>query len=78
LEINTSGLRQPLRETLPGADAVRRFRELGGELVTLGSDAHAAEDAGAGIKAGAHVAAAAGFTHVAVFRNRKPELLPIL
>jgi histidinol-phosphatase (PHP family) len=42
LEINTSGLRQASGEIYPSAAAVARFRELGGERVTVGSDAHLA------------------------------------
>ena len=40
LEVNTSGLRQAAGETYPSAAIVGRFRELGGERVTVGSDAH--------------------------------------
>ena len=43
LEVNTSGLRQAPRETYPGPAVVARFRELGGERVTIGSDAHRAD-----------------------------------
>ena len=43
LEINTSGLRGPIGETSPTLKYVKRFRELGGEYVTLGSDAHSAK-----------------------------------
>lgn len=39
LEINTSGMDR-CGEYLPGEAYVRRFRELGGEIVTIGSDAH--------------------------------------
>ena len=39
LEINTSGLRR-MGSTIPGADILKRFAQLGGEFVTLGSDAH--------------------------------------
>ena len=42
LEVNASGLRQGPRETYPPPWAVARFRELGGTVVTAGSDAHAA------------------------------------
>ena len=41
LEINTSGMDR-CGDYLPGADYLRRFRELGGEIVTIGSDAHTA------------------------------------
>lgn len=40
LEINSSGLRYPGAETYPSAAVVARFRELGGERVVVGSDAH--------------------------------------
>jgi histidinol-phosphatase (PHP family) len=40
LEVNSSGLRYPGGETYPSAAVVARFRELGGERVVVGSDAH--------------------------------------
>jgi histidinol-phosphatase (PHP family) len=40
LEVNTSGLRRPLGELIPGPDVLRRYRELGGSYITLGSDSH--------------------------------------
>ena len=40
LEINSSGLRYPGAETYPSAAVVARYRELGGERVVVGSDAH--------------------------------------
>ena len=39
LEMNTSGVSR-CGDFLPTADYFRRFRELGGEIVTVGSDAH--------------------------------------
>jgi histidinol-phosphatase (PHP family) len=40
LEVNSSGLRYPGEETYPSAAVVARYRELGGERVVVGSDAH--------------------------------------
>jgi histidinol-phosphatase (PHP family) len=40
LEVNSSGLRYPGSETYPSAAVVARYRELGGERVVVGSDAH--------------------------------------
>ena len=40
LEVNSSGLRYPGNETYPSAAVVTRYRELGGERVVVGSDAH--------------------------------------
>lgn len=77
LEVNTSGLRQKIGRALPDLPLVRRYRELGGELVTLGSDAHCAEDLGKGIEAGMDLLREAGFRRFAVYEQHKPILLPL-
>ena len=77
LEINTSGLRQKIGLTMPTVDYVRRFRELGGEYLTLGSDAHFTEHVGAGIEQGYDIALEAGFEYVTYFKNRKPVKVKI-
>lgn len=77
LEINTSGLRQPIGKTMPTENYVRRFRELGGELLTLGSDAHFTEHVGAGIDNGYEIAENCGFKYVTYFKNRKPVQIKI-
>ena len=77
LEINVSGLRQPIGKTLPDYPLLRRFRELGGELVTVGSDAHAPGDIARPIGEGLAQAKEAGFRYVAAFFGGRPELLPI-
>ncbi|HJD23557.1 MAG TPA: histidinol-phosphatase HisJ family protein [Firmicutes bacterium] len=77
LEINVSGLRQTIGRTLPDLPLVRRFRELGGELVTVGSDAHAPQDIARPVGDGLEVARQAGFRYVAAFFGGRPELLPI-
>jgi histidinol-phosphatase (PHP family) len=77
LEINTSGLRQPIGKTMPTENYVRRFRELGGEYLTLGSDAHFTDHTGAGIDEGYAIAERCGFEYVTCFKNRKPVQLKI-
>ncbi len=77
LEINTAGLRQPIGVTSPPLSLVRRFRELGGRMVTVGSDAHSAFDVGAGLAEGVAVAKAAGFSEYYYFENRRPVALAI-
>ena len=72
LEINTSGLRQPIGKTMPTENYVRRFKELGGEHLTLGSDAHFTEHTGAGIDEGYAIAERCGFEYVTYFKDRKP------
>ncbi len=77
LEINTSGLRQAPAETLPGLETLRRYRQLGGQVLTLGSDAHRPEDLGKNIRDGLALARAAGFEAIAVFVARQPRWLNI-
>jgi len=71
LEINTSGVRQAPGEPYPGLAVLRRYRELGGTLVTVGSDAHRVEHVGADIKTGIELARKAGFTAMTIFDQRK-------
>lgn len=78
LEVNTSGLRQIIGKTLPDEDIVRRFRELGGKYVTVGSDAHRWGDIGAGIEEGYNMLLKCGFTHFTLYRRHEPDMLPIL
>lgn len=51
VEINTSGLRQAPRLTYPGREVLKLYKELGGEQVLVGSDAHDPADLGGGIPA---------------------------
>ncbi len=71
LEINTSGLRQKLGVTMPDESYVKRFKELGGKYITIGSDAHFSEHIGAGIDVGMDIALRCGFDSVTLFQNRE-------
>ena len=77
IEINTSGLRQRYGRMFPDAGIVKRYRELGGEILTVGSDAHCTEDLGKGTEEGIAAAKACGFDRIAVFIKRKPTFVEI-
>lgn len=77
LEINTSGLFQDLGTTMPTKDIVKRFKQLGGKLVTIGSDSHYAEHIGRGIETGMKIAFDSGFRSIALFQNGEPTEIPI-
>ncbi len=70
-EVNLSSLRQQLPEPMPAEWVVRRYAELGGEAMTLGSDAHMSEDVGAAVREGAEMLQRAGIRRLAVFKNRE-------
>jgi histidinol-phosphatase (PHP family) len=77
LEINTSGLRQEAKEIYPPAHIVARFRELGGERITIGSDAHRPDTFAWGLDDGYGVAAAAGFDALTFRRGEAPVVVPM-
>ncbi|MDR2559350.1 MAG: histidinol-phosphatase HisJ family protein [Oscillospiraceae bacterium] len=78
LEINTGGLRkQGYGKADPGLEYVRMFKEAGGEIITIGSDAHRIQDIAANFKEGAEIAKAAGFKRTAYYEKRKPVFVEL-
>lgn len=75
LEINTSGLFKPIGVTLPDINLVRRFKELGGKYVTVGSDAHNSKNLAQGVEKGIALARACGFESYTVFVKREAVLV---
>lgn len=70
LELNTSGLDR-CGGFLPTADYFRRFRELGGEIVTVGSDAHRIDRVGQYSREACELLKDI-FGYVCTFEGRKP------
>lgn len=77
IELNTSGLRQEVGSTFPTLDMMKLYRERGGEIVTLGSDAHRPQDVGSHLKEGLEILLNAGFKYFAVFEEHKPSFMKI-
>jgi len=78
IEVNSSGLRHPaIHETFPSPQLLRLYRELGGETLTVGSDAHRTVDAGRGIHHCYDMLRELGFRYVCTYRRRQPEYIPL-
>ena len=77
LEINTSPLRAGMPMFNPAADVLARYYELGGRLITFGSDAHDPQAVAFGFSEAARMAASAGFKEYAVFSQRNIRLIPL-
>lgn len=71
IEVNTSGLRQGLGETLPSTEILAKYRELGGEIITIGSDAHYPEDIGHSFKEVLTTLQSLGFENIYTFSQMK-------
>ncbi len=76
LDLNTSALRKRANVLTPNADVLRWYVELGGERVTLGSDAHKPRDIGSHLDVAIAMAKAAGLTHLTYFEGREARLVP--
>jgi histidinol-phosphatase (PHP family) len=77
IEINTSGLLRNVGELLPHFEIVKRYKELGGEILTIGSDAHLKEHVGTGIQTAIDVAKEAGFEYITIFPSGKQSHIKI-
>ena len=69
MEVNASAWRD---DPAWGLDVLTRYRELGGEFVTLGSDAHQPQSVGRRLHEARELARAAGIPYVATYKNLKP------
>jgi histidinol phosphate phosphatase HisJ family len=74
LELNTGSFRSRNGQQAPqfDPDLYKRYRELGGELVNLGSDAHEAARVGADFSYYAAQLKQIGFDYLCHYKNREP------
>lgn len=77
LEINTSSYRKT-GEPTPGGDILRRFKELGGEFVMFGSDAHRSEFIAHSFDRAYELALDCGIRHTLSFDKRKRTVINIV
>lgn len=77
LEVNTAGYRFGRAMSNPGADVLRRYRELGGELVTVGADGHFPQYIGYGFSRGEELLKSCGFRYYTLYRKKKPYFIKI-
>lgn len=77
IECNTSGLLQKLGEPLPRLEILKLYKECGGEIITVGSDAHLPDKVGLTIPQGYELIREAGFKYISTYRARKVSFIPI-
>lgn len=77
IEVNTAGFRYGLGHPNPCEDILIRYRELGGEILTLGADAHEPEWIGYCFDKLPQLLKACGFSYYTLFKNRKAEFIPL-
>lgn len=77
IEVNTSGYKHESDAPMPNIEIVKKFTELGGKIITIGSDAHDVEGLGYSFERTLEGLKEAGITHLTKFNQRKPEFVTI-
>ncbi len=70
IEINTSALRKGFSNPNPHRDIIKRYKELGGEIITVGSDAHTPADVAGKFDVAEEILKDCGFKYYSTFENR--------
>lgn len=73
IELNTGGLKNGLKEFNPCGAILKRYREFGGEIITIGSDAHVTDNIAAHFAKATEVLLDCGFKYYTIFEKRIPE-----
>lgn len=72
IEINTSSWRYKLSDTTPSKDILRLYRSLGGEIITMGSDAHSTDYLGDHMSEAKQILKELGFTEFHTYTKHNP------
>ena len=73
IEINTSSHRYGLKDSTPSRDILNLYKELGGKIITIGSDSHKPEHLGAYIDEAKELLKEIGFDSFCTFEKMKPS-----
>ena len=73
IEVNTAGLYKSLGFCHPHKDILKIYKELGGEIITVGSDSHDAKHVGYGFDTAKNLLLELGFKYYCTFKGQKEE-----
>lgn len=73
LEVNTGAYRCGLTQPNPGIQIIKRYRQLGGTLITLGADAHTPGHIGLCFEQARKLLTDLGYKEYCVYRRHVPE-----
>ena len=77
LDVNAAGLRKAAQNLMPDPLILKWYAGMGGERVTLGSDAHTSSQVGLHLDAALEAIQAAGISHITQFERRQARLIPL-
>ena len=77
IEVNTSSHRYGLKDLTPSREILRLYRELGGRIVTIGSDSHKPQHLGAFLDDTKKTLLQLGFTEFCTYEKMRPVFHPL-
>ena len=78
IEVNTAGAwKSNSGDYNPNSTILKMYKDLGGEIITIGADSHKADDVGRLVEAANKLLIETGFKYSTVFRKRKPEFITL-
>ena len=77
IEMNMSGLKYGLGAPHPQPEIIKRYRELGGEIITVGADGHIPEHIAYDYHLADDILKSCGFKYYTEFKGRKPLFVKI-
>ena len=75
IELNTGGVKYGLKDLHPTTKVLKRYHELGGEIITIGSDAHTPESLQNHFERAKNLLVECGFKYYTIFQQRKAEFI---
>lgn len=77
IELNTAGYKYGLGHPHPRTEILRRYKELGGEIITIGSDAHKPEHLCYDFDRAEALLKELGYRYYTIFREGKPNMVKL-
>ena len=77
IEVNTGGWKYGMANPNPHYEILQRYLELGGEILTIGSDGHCPEHIAFDFHRLPEYLSSLGVRYYTIFRNQKPEFLKL-
>lgn len=72
IELNTSSKRYKLKDTTPSKDILKLYHDMGGKIITIGSDSHTEKDLGAYLKEAKELLKFIGFREFCTYDKMQP------
>lgn len=77
IEINTSGYRYGENRVYPDFDIIKKYFDLGGEIITIGSDSHRKDDITKDFKVAYEILEKLGVKYISSFEKMEPSFIKI-